>query len=422
MRRRVLLAFLLAALLLVRLDTFPLTPATAVASAHLFSVVQWEAAHLPYKWVHLLWETLRGSKPPRAEGLVLLDEYLLHAGLAQKEEDRLEGLHLRRSPTLALEGAAKQALASDEYLNELVKTKEGLRARAEEALEAELSTVLIKKGLGSRWGLLFPPVDIRFDQPPTLLVSSPRDRIQLLEAVLLSPDIPVLERARLEKAMLTGHNLSAFVSDLAGLATYPTLVSDLYTRRTILQIAAHEWLHAYFFFRPLGRHLRTSEEMFTLNETAADLAGRELGDTTFARMGGDLAISASRYLAGEERDPVFTREMRKTRTRLEELLAQEQVEEAEQYLKERWWFLRLGGYRLRKLNQAYFAFRGRYAQDPASVSPIGDQVKELRSLLPNVGAFIKTVSKVSSPQDLLDMLEELRAQHQADSGVTLDPS
>ena len=61
------------------------------------------------------------------------------------------------------------------------------------------------------------------------------------------------------------------------------------------------------------------------------------------------------------------------------------------------------------LNQAYFAFRGRYAESSASVSPIGDQIKELRSLLPDVGSFVRAVSRVSSPQDLLELIEELKA-------------
>jgi hypothetical protein len=127
-------------------------------------------------------------------------------------------------------------------------------------------------------------------------------------------------------------------------------------------------------------------------------------------MGGDLTLSSSRYLPAEERDPIFTREMRETRLRVEQLLAEGEIEEAEQYMKERSWRLRLGGYYLRKLNQAYFAFRGRYAEGPASLSPIGDQIKELRDLHPNVGSFVKSISGVSSHQEFLDLLERLRPQ------------
>ena len=407
---RVLLGFVLVTLLVPRADTFVLSPASSVASAHLFSVAEWEVANFPSKWVNLLWEWLPGNGQSREERLALLDVYLQVSRLAQKEKNRLEGRHLTRGAGLASGSASKQQIsASHDYLNELLGERGRLRGRAEEAVESELSAVVLEEGLGVRWGLVFPPVDIRFEEPPTILVTSPRDRIQLLEAVLLSPDLPVLERDRLERAILAEYNVAALVENLVGLSTYPSIVSDLYTLRFVLQTAAHEWLHSYLFFRPLGRNLRRSEEMFTLNETAADLAGRELGDTVFARMGGDLSISASRYVSGEERDPVFTREMRKTRLGVDELLAEGKVEEAEEYIKERWWFLRLGGYGLRKLNQAYFAFRARYAEGPASVSPIGDEVKEMRELLPSVGAFVNTVSGVSSYGEFVELLEELRS-------------
>ena len=136
--------------------------------------------------------------------------------------------------------------------------------------------------------------------------------------------------------------------------------------------------------------------MLSINETAADMAGRELGDTVFARMGGELSVSDSRYLSVEERSPAFTREMRETRQRTEELLDEGKIAEAEQYLKERWWFLRLRGFGLRKLNQAYFAFYGSYAASAASVSPIGAQLAELRQRFPGVGGFLKAVATISN--------------------------
>ena len=166
-----------------------------------------------------------------------------------------------------------------------------------------------------------------------------------------------------------GTTLSALVDNLAGLSTYPTLVSDFGQLRSVCRTAAHEWLHAYLFIRPLGQNFRGSEEMFTLNETVADIAGRELGDLAFERMGGDLAESASRYVSVEEAYPFFTQTLRETRARAGELLDEGKVEEAEEHMKQQWWKLRLHGFGIRKLNQAFFAFRGRYAEGPASISP-----------------------------------------------------
>ena len=265
-------------------------------------------------------------------------------------------------------------------------------------------------GFQSRFGLIWPPVDIKFEKPPTLLVLSARDRISLTGSVLLDPELKGVERDRIEREILEQHDLSALVDDLAGLATYPNIVSDLYTTRTIMRTAVHEWFHAYFFFKPLGKNLRKNETMFTLNETVTDILGRELGDIVFERMGGDLTISASRYAPAEDINPNFTRVMRETRQRVEELLAEGKIEEAEKYMREQQWFLRLRGYNLRKLNQAYFAFRGRYAESPASTSPLGKQLNELRSLLPSAAAFIREISQVASHAEFLELLERARAE------------
>ena len=405
MRAKLLLGIILVALLFIRVDTFHITPAKAVASSYLFSIEEWEIINFPRKWLNMLWGILPGGESSREERLAQLDDYLLVARRVEKEENRLEGPFANGSL-----GAAREGPPSRDYLNELVDEKEKLRAGAEEAVESERRGVLIVEGFGSRFNLIFPPVDIRFDKPPTMLIISPRDRIELVEAIMLHPDIPGFERNRIETKLLEDYNLSAPVDNLAGLSTFPSLVSDLEQLRSVLQTSAHEWLHSFFFFRSFGQNYQASEEMFTLNETVADLVGRELGDTTFARIGGDLSVSSSRYLSREKSDPTLAREMRETRLRTEELLAQGKVEEAEEYMKKRWWRLRLGGYRIRKLNQAYFAFRGRYAEGPASLSPIGQEVNELRDLFPDVASFVKAVSRVSSYQQFLNLLEKQRSQ------------
>ncbi len=408
-RRKTVLWTLLAVTTFVMagIDSIRLTPATTVAAPYVFSIFRWEVANFPDKWLNLVWETLSGGTPSKEERRGDLDEYLKTAQLVRKEEDRLEGLLARAA---GLSGGVEEREASRAYLKELHKTEDELRPSAEEAVEAELDQVVKDEGLAWWFGITFPPVDIRFEQPPTVLITSRRDRLQLLEAVLLEPELEVLIRDDVENRLLDEYNVSGLVDNLAGLSTYPSFVSDLDTLRGVLQTAAHEWLHAYFFFRPLGWNIRQSETMFSLNETISDVAGRELGDIVFARMGGDLGDRASRYSTPAERDPVFTREVRETRRVVEELLADGEVEEAEEYMKERWWEFRLGGYGLRKLNQAYFAFRGRYAESAASISPVGDQVNEMRSYHADVGSFIKTVAKLSSYREFLDRLERFRAQ------------
>ena len=327
--------------------------------------------------------------------------------LAAKEERLIEGRIARAGGANSAKGST---VISSEYLDELLGLQHGLRPKAEEAVESEVSAVLHDHGFGWWGGLLFPPVDIRFGHLPTIIVTSRRDKIERLERLLLRPELEFIERGRLEDAILDKHDLSAIVGNLAGLSTYPTLVTDTDSLRSVLRTAAHEWLHVYWFFRPFGQAFWTSEEMATLNETAADIAGRELGDETFVRMGGDLTDNARRYLPQEDRDPRFTRMMRETRRRAEELLAEGKVAEAEEYMKERWWLMRLGGYGLRKLNQAFFAMHGIYGESVTSVSPIGDEVAEFRSYFANTGDFIRALSGISSYDEFLERLAEKRGE------------
>ena len=404
-RRKLWLFAFCVMLLFVSADTLALTPAQRVASSYTFSLLGWEAANFFDKWWHLAFAKLPGDDPTREERLAVLDDYLAAARRAQKEKRRLESPYAGGS--LATGGAAQRQLPSRDYLDELLAEKARLRPIAEETLESEMSAVLLDEGFGSRFGLIFPPVDIAFQQPPTLLVVSPRDHFHLVDAVMLAPDVPGHERGVIEGEMMERYNLSALVDNLAGLSTYPTLVSDLGQLRFACRTAAHEWMHVYLFIRPLGQNFRVSEAMFTLNETVADIAGRELGDRVFERMGGDLSVSASRYASVDEAYPFFTQTLRETRARAGELLEEGKVEEAEEYMKRQWWKLRLGGYGLRKLNQAFFAFRGRYAEGPASISPIGEQVRQARAKFDDVASFVTWVSGVSSYPQFLDMLEEL---------------
>ena len=105
----------------------------------------------------------------------------------------------------------------------------------------------------------------------------------------------------------------------------------------------------------------------------------------------------------------FNEEMQRTRLRVDELLEEGKIEEAEAYMEERRLVFEEHGFHIRKLNQAYFAFHGTYADSPSSVSPIGDQLHEMHELVPDLGDFIDIVSGMSSYTEFLDVLANLRA-------------
>ncbi|MDP3062618.1 MAG: hypothetical protein Q8O40_05335, partial [Chloroflexota bacterium] len=128
-----------------------------------------------------------------------------------------------------------------------------------------------------------------------------------------------------------------------------------------------------------------------------DMAGRELGDLAYEAITGQNPRSEPG--AGPPAPPGvfdFSREMRVTRVHTDALLAQGSIEEAEQYMEERRQLFVQNGYYIRKLNQAYFAFHGTYAESAASVSPIADELRQLRRESGSVGEFIRRAARFGS--------------------------
>jgi hypothetical protein len=82
------------------------------------------------------------------------------------------------------------------------------------------------------------------------------------------------------------------------------------------------------------------------------------------------------------------------------MLAEGQIESAEQFMNERRDYLAANGYYIRKLNQAYFAFHGAYADSPTSVDPIGTEMKELRRGSASLRGFLDLISAMTSRQAL----------------------
>jgi hypothetical protein len=101
--------------------------------------------------------------------------------------------------------------------------------------------------------------------------------------------------------------------------------------------------------------------------------------------------------------------MRETRIRVDELLAEGKIEEAEAYMEERRQEFVANGYGIRKLNQAYFAFHGAYADEPgaAGADPIGPAVRELRARSPDLHTFVGRIAPVTTLAELQELLDQL---------------
>ncbi len=269
----------------------------------------------------------------------------------------------------------------------------------EPGLRRQITTVLRDKGIS-----VFPPLLFRFTKPPHLLVISPRDKIFYLDRILLRQDMSRTEMESLE-TRIDALGVSSLVVDLGGFgATYPTMVGDVTDVSDAIPTVVEEWFHQYLAFKPLGFlylldsiGLRRNQDIATMNETFADMVRTEISDEVWAKYyPGRKSVKSESRASGFD----FDAEMRQTRQAVDLYLSQGKIAEAESFMEARRQVFVAHGYDIRKLNQAYFAFRGIYAYDPGSVSPVYDDLRQLRSRSPSLKGFISTVASMRSYADL----------------------
>ena len=372
-----------------------------------YSIVSWELSHLSHKWTRKLAELWPWKRElSRAQQVVLVQNFFDWGQQQREMESTLRTAELGDPGTSDIEVARRDRTIT--YLSSALERNQDRRKEllpeVEGIVEEELSRVLTQEGLTVGWLGVFPPVDAVFGNPPNAMVLSPRDRIYSEDAFLLQAGLSDSVKEELESVALETEDLSALVARTGGLAVYPSVVMDTRGLRNALEIVAHEWIHHWLFFRPLGRNLMRSEEMMTLNETAATIAGEELGDMVYTSLTGEEV--ARTWLRTDPRMFDYTAEMRETRGRAEELLAQGDIEGAESYMEERRRMFVARGFDIRKINQAYFAFHGSYATGPGSVSPIGSQLQELRSRSGSIKEFLDTVAQFGSYEEYLEYLDQ----------------
>lgn len=299
-------------------------------------------------------------------------------------------------------------------------------AEADRSREAELGPViesilqeqasLIVRDLGlAPAGAPFPPVAFRFSRLPLALVVSPREVIRQDANLQISPDLTLDDQIAIESEVERALDVSALVVPVGGIGTYPTMVQQTSGLDFVSEVVAHEWIHNYLTLRPLGLRYDATPELRTMNETAATLLGKEIGRRLIERFYPEIAPPPAQPPAAgpapTTRLPAFDfrAEMHETRVHADQLLAEGKIEEAEAYLEERRVFLWDHGYRIRRLNQAYFAFYGAYADEPggpAGEDPVGAAVRALWEGSASPAEFLRTMAWMDDYTDLLAELEK----------------
>lgn len=382
-------------------------------SEHHFNYITWEIDALLAK----VDQTLFGLHPFIDEETrsQLVRDYMTELARAQSLEAQVNAIYTDPSITDPEQTSAELRVERDTL-------RAALRARQtliEAILEGQVAAVLVDEGFGIA-GQLFPPIAMHFTQMPSLLVTSPRDAIRLDVSINLHA-LPVDERAALETLIAATHDVSSLIVPLGGMALYPAMVLETTSIPWAVETFAHEWMHHYLFMFPLGLNYFTGPDAFggqtrIINETTADLFGKEVARLVLARYYPELAPpplpppSSDPPPEPPPRDPDafdFGAVMHETRVTVDALLEEGEVEAAEAYMEERRQLFVANGYLIRKLNQAYFAFYGGYQAGGipgiAGEDPIGPAVFAVRETSPSLYDFVAHMRDVVTLDDLLEL-------------------
>ena len=207
----------------------------------------------------------------------------------------------------------------------------------------------------------------------------------------------------------------------------------------LLDTIAHEWTHNFLTLRPLGFLYDATPELRTMNETTASIVGGEVGTLVMQRYFPELATASPSPLQLASTTPAspspegelppfdFRAEMHETRVTADDLLAEGKIEEAEAYMETRRELFWQNGYAIRKLNQAYFAFYGAYADVPGGAAgedpvgpasffqtylaarpdedPVGPAVRTLRAQSDSLADFVNRISWMTSFEQLQEAIQ-----------------
>ena len=418
------LAFLVMLLLVTWLvpvgDKRSDTAAVQVSLDHTYGLVSWEFENFFDKWRHRVWTALPWTPTSEADRRRALDRYVVLVDELRIAKDLLS--------EASSENGSDQGNVSNAQLavDRLIAERDGFRDGVEEFLEQAVADAIRSAEVDLVGSFVWPPVDFRIDSPPKLLVTSPRDVIRRDEDVLIDPEISIDDIEKIENELAEVANISAVVLQTGGLASYPNVIPTADLER-LLDVAAHEWLHAYLVFNPLGRAYFDGGDIRVMNETLADIFGQEIGLRVYSEITGEPYVAPVRPETAmrntESKNPDgpdgsdsdeetgaddfdFNRFMAETRARTDELLEEGLMDEAESYMESRRIELLDHGHTIRKINQAYFAFHNTYAESPSSTSPIARYLWDLRDQVDTVGELVKLLRPLGTYKEFELLLVE----------------
>ncbi len=379
------------------------TSLSSIVKSYRFSIMKWESRAIPREAKQRIF----GSHKKNENEVSVVTEYFSNI-------DQIETLE---SEIKAINAGNKQGdlTSLEAELNILQEQKGALKDTVERILENQMKKTLAQQGIFNPVNryikINFPPLNFSLEKSPYLLVISPRDRIESIRRITLQPSLSLKEIEDIETEV-DKLGVSSLVVELGGLgATYPTFVTDEASLRFIIDTATEEWLHQYLAFKPLGFlylldsiGVSRNYEIAVMNETLASMVSKEIG-TILVENYYPQYENSNHQTRASEAEFDFNREMRNIRRAVDNYLARGEIEQAEEFMEQKRQYLASKGYYIRKLNQAYFAFYGTYADSPNSISPVGLELNELRSQSTSLKEFLDRVAAMTSRQDLVNSIK-----------------
>jgi hypothetical protein len=348
---------------------------------------------------------------------VIVAEYLRATQSILDQENYLEKVYA--DPTIADKVTASEPFRKE--LNNLYKRQATLAPFAEAVIQDQVSRILAENGL-TALGQTVPNVWYHATPLPMALIVSPRDHIEQTADISVETDLTIDQQAALESRVDAGLNISSLVVPIGGVGVYPTMVMRTTDMKWLLNTVAHEWTHNFLTLRPLGFLYNGSPELRTMNETTASITGNEIGSLVIKRYYPEFLQSASisdfsfiTLPLGKPESPALPRDtfdfraqMNETRVTTDKLLKAGKIHEAEAYMEARRLIFLKNGYLIRKLNQAYFAFYGAYADTPggaAGEDPVGPAVRALREQSASLADFVNRISWMTNFKQLQEAIK-----------------
>ncbi|GAI33427.1 unnamed protein product, partial [marine sediment metagenome] len=156
---------------------------SSIVKPYRFSIVKWESRAIPHEanqWIF-------GSYEKIDDEVHVVTEYFSAIERIKTLESEIEAISA---------GNEQGDLASLEAeLNMLQEQKMALKDTVERIIEKQIKETLAQQGIFNpmdryiRLGINFPPLNFKLEEPPHLLVISPRDRIESIREIILLPSM-----------------------------------------------------------------------------------------------------------------------------------------------------------------------------------------------------------------------------------------